>query len=193
MGHAATDNLDPRIRRTRQALQQALEKLLQTKEFDRISVQEIAEAAELNRATFYDHYADRHALLMALVGGRFCGLLTERGVNFNFSCDGALRATVLATYDYLAAQRRLEPHMEQAIVAVVRRILLEGFEKEPPRLGAPTPMVAAAAAGALYAAVKEWQQTPGHGQPEELAATVAMLLMPMLRPVYDAGAGVPGA
>jgi hypothetical protein len=37
--------LDPRIRRTRQLLQQALEKLLETKELDRISVQDIAAAA----------------------------------------------------------------------------------------------------------------------------------------------------
>ena len=62
-----SDAVDPRIRRTRELLDQALENLLKTKEFDRISVQEIADAATVNRATFYDHYTDKFALLECLV------------------------------------------------------------------------------------------------------------------------------
>ena len=64
---------DPRIRRTRQLLQGALQSLLLTRSFEEISVQEIAEAATVNRATFYDHYTDKFALLDALVGS---GLVT---------------------------------------------------------------------------------------------------------------------
>src|SRR5580692_10535191 len=58
---------DPRIRRTRQLLQEALRTLLWSKQFDEISVQDIAEAATVNRATFYDHYADKFALADALI------------------------------------------------------------------------------------------------------------------------------
>ena len=36
-----------------------------TKPFDEISVQDIAEAATVNRATFYDHYTDKYSLLEA--------------------------------------------------------------------------------------------------------------------------------
>jgi AcrR family transcriptional regulator len=43
------------VRRTRVLLQQSLGKLLATKEFDKISVQDIAEEATVNRATFYEH------------------------------------------------------------------------------------------------------------------------------------------
>src|ERR1700685_3333249 len=77
------ENLDPRIRRTRLALQQALGRLLETKEFDAISVQEIAEAAAVNRATFYDHYTDKFALLECMVGTRFGELLAARGGRFD--------------------------------------------------------------------------------------------------------------
>ena len=49
---------DPRIRRTRKLLQGALGALMQSKSFDEISVQDITEAATVNRATFYDHYND---------------------------------------------------------------------------------------------------------------------------------------
>ena len=53
MLHFDCQKLDPRIRRTRGLLQDALKRLLEEKEFDKISIQDIAQAATLNRATFY--------------------------------------------------------------------------------------------------------------------------------------------
>src|SRR5258708_32546693 len=93
---------DPRIRRTRDLLQQALGKLLKKKEFEEISVQDITEAATLNRATFYDHYNDKFALLECMVGTQFHDLLTKRKVQFNGGCPAALNALVLAVCDYLS-------------------------------------------------------------------------------------------
>ena len=77
---------DPRIRRTRQLLQGALRSLLQTRNFEEISVQDITEAATVNRATFYDHYADKYVLLDAMVAGGFHALLQERQVYYDGSC-----------------------------------------------------------------------------------------------------------
>ena len=76
MDAAACEQFDPRVRRTRQLLQQALDKLLQTKDFENISVQDIAEAATVNRATFYDHFADKFALLEYSVAAKL--LLSDR-------------------------------------------------------------------------------------------------------------------
>ena len=53
------ESTDPRIVRSRRMLMEALVKLLNQKEFDHISVQEIADEATLNRATFYLHYLDQ--------------------------------------------------------------------------------------------------------------------------------------
>src|SRR6202167_1883316 len=80
---------DPRIRRTRKLLQGALGSLMQTKSFDEISVQDITEAATVNRATFYDHYTDKFALLEALVAGGFHELLDERNVRYQAGCPSA--------------------------------------------------------------------------------------------------------
>jgi AcrR family transcriptional regulator len=55
--------MDPRTRRTRELLLQAFMQLLSTKSFDSITVQEIADQATVNRATFYAHFDDRFALL----------------------------------------------------------------------------------------------------------------------------------
>ncbi|MDQ8734582.1 TetR-like C-terminal domain-containing protein [Paenibacillus sp. LHD-38] len=49
---------DPRILRTRQLLRDAFIELLQEMEFEKISVNRLAERATINRVTFYLHYRD---------------------------------------------------------------------------------------------------------------------------------------
>ena len=61
-----TQGTDPRILRSRRMLMEALSKLLRKKEFETISVQEIAEEATLNRNTFYLHYPNKTALLLVM-------------------------------------------------------------------------------------------------------------------------------
>ncbi|KAB8293629.1 TetR/AcrR family transcriptional regulator [Bifidobacterium avesanii] len=50
--------LDRRARRTRAMLQEAMLKLLERKPLNKISVTELTELADVNRATFYAHYTD---------------------------------------------------------------------------------------------------------------------------------------
>ena len=55
--------IDPRVRRTRQLLRQALMELIPEKGYNAITVKDITERATLNRATFYLHYRDKDDLL----------------------------------------------------------------------------------------------------------------------------------
>jgi AcrR family transcriptional regulator len=55
--------LDPRVVRSRQQLRAALVSLIEEQGFDALTVQDIADRAELNRATFYLHYRDKQDLL----------------------------------------------------------------------------------------------------------------------------------
>jgi AcrR family transcriptional regulator len=177
--------VDPRIRRTRQLLQESLSKLLETKDFYKLSVLDITEAATLNRATFYDHYGDKFALLECMVGARFHALLAEREVRFDGTCASALKATVLAVSDYLTTvqkpdcARQLEPHMESAIIAVVRRTILDGLRQHRSKRTISPEMLAAAASWAIYGAAKEWFQTPHRCSPETMVDTVITLVSPI--------------
>jgi AcrR family transcriptional regulator len=186
---------DPRIRRTRQLLQQSLAGLLATREFGRLSVQEITDAAGLNRATFYAHYPDKFALLECMVAARFHALLDERGVVFDGTCTATLRGIALGVCDFLAQtlsqrplapvptpQNQMAPHMESAIVAVVRRMLLDGLRNHPPASGDAPELLAATASWAIYGAAKEWVQTPNHPPSEEIAAAIQRLIAPLLNP-----------
>lgn len=173
--------VDPRIRRTRKLLQEALDKLLEKKDFNDLSIQDIADEATVNRATFYDHYPDKFALLACMVGCRFQELLAERKIQFEGSCSAELKAIVQAVADYLTRTRRLEPHMEAAIIGAVREILLAGLKQHVPDIPIAPEIVAATASWAIFGAVKEWVQTPGRCSPEELADTVTKLVSPILR------------
>src|SRR5271167_5266159 len=96
-----TGATDPRVLRSRRMLMEALVRLLKKKEFEDVSVQEIADEATLNRATFYLHYPDKNALLQAMTAERFRALIARRGLSFT-NCDGALQAIALGVCDYLA-------------------------------------------------------------------------------------------
>jgi AcrR family transcriptional regulator len=184
----AEKSVDPRILRTRKLLQQALVNLMKEKGFDAISVQDIAEAATINRATFYDHYPDKFALLECSVGSRFNELLSERGVTFNGTCTSALKAIVLGVCDFIASSEhpcstkagQMEPHMESAIIAVVRRMLLEGLATHPSSAPISPQMIATTASWAIYGAAKEWAQTPNRRPSSDIVDTVVTLVSPVL-------------
>src|ERR1700676_3219661 len=137
MLHQDCERLDPRIRRTRHLLQDALKRLLEEKEFDKITIQDITEIATLNRATFYAHYPDKFALLEQLIRVSFLELLAERHVRFDGTCSSAFQAIILAVCDYLhevqqslsSKQHQFEPFVEATVIDQVRLVLLEGLRQ----------------------------------------------------------------
>src|SRR5258706_7201710 len=151
---------------------------MQHKGFDEISVQDITEAATVNRATFYDHFTDKFSLLEYLVGSDFHELLAEREIQFDGTRASGLRSIVLAVCDYLArvpgpdCQRQSQPHIEAAIIAVVRRILVDGLKLHSPKSAVSAEMMAATASWAIYGAAREWVQTPDRLPSQEIAETV---------------------
>jgi AcrR family transcriptional regulator len=180
---------DPRIRRTRQALQGALRDLMGTKSFDEISVQDITDLADVNRATFYDHYNDKFALLDAMVAGGFHKLLAERNVMYDGTCPSAASAIILATCDYLTQTHAegncnrnsaFEPLMEAGIVAAIRRTILSGIESKSAPEGLTPEIVATTVAWAIYGAVKQWFYTPGHAPGSEAVKPILTLVFPIL-------------
>jgi AcrR family transcriptional regulator len=188
MVHDSGESIDPRIRRTRLLLQQALQQLLKTQAFDAISVQDITQAATLNRATFYDHYADKFELLECMVGCRFHELLTSRNVQFDGTCAPALKGLVLAVCEYLTqvqgsdCSRQIEPRMESAVITIVRRMILEGLKSHPPDKAIAPALRAAVISWAIYGAAREWVQTPDRCPVENVADTVVTLVAPILPP-----------
>jgi AcrR family transcriptional regulator len=165
-------------------LHEALATLLLNKDFDKISIQEIAEASTLNRATFYDHYPDKFALLECMVGTRFGELMARRNVSVA-DCAGALRAIAVGVCDYLAEMRTTgsKSHagsMQTAIVGVIRTMLLEGLRKHDSGDGVSPEVVAATVAWAIYGAASAWAENPKRISAETMAETIERLIAPVL-------------
>ena len=182
---------DPRIRRTRQLLQGALRKLMQNTSFDEISVQDITEMATVNRATFYDHYTDKFALLDAMVASGFHTLLHDRRVSYDGTCPAAASAIILAVCDYLTQahtsttvcrrQSVFEPLAEAAVTAAIRRVLVGGLPNTGSITAPPPLMIATATSWAIYGAVKEWFNTPNRPPAEEIVPVILRLVLPILQ------------
>jgi AcrR family transcriptional regulator len=188
MAHAVqpigtAENTDPRVLRSRQMLMEALLRLLNRKEFDDISIQEIADEATLNRATFYLHYPDKNALLQAMTAARFSDLIARRGLSFS-DCDGALRAIALGVCDYLAettgcpSQLTRMP-LEGSIIPVVEGMFLEGAANHAMAPGTDPKLLAATAAWAIFGAARRWYQTPDRIPAEQMAARIEAMVKPI--------------
>ncbi|MGB6632043.1 MAG: helix-turn-helix domain-containing protein [Terriglobales bacterium] len=180
---SAAEAIDPRILRSRQMLMEALARLLDHKEFADISVQEIADEATLNRATFYLHYADKNALLQAMTATRFRDLIARRGLSFT-NCDGALRAIALGVCDYLAEttgcpSQLTKMPLEGSIIPVVEGMFLEGAAHHPAQPGVDPALLGTTAAWAIFGAARRWLQTPARIPAEEMAAKIEAMVKPI--------------
>jgi AcrR family transcriptional regulator len=188
MLHSDCERLDPRIRRTRRLLQDALRNLLEQKEFDKISVQDITEAATVNRATFYAHYEDKFALLGELIRVTFLDLLAQRNATFDGGCSTAFQVIILAVCDYLSElqkshsfnQHQFEPFVEATVIDQIRIVLLDGFQRHPVERIIPSEMIAATASWAIYGAVKQWVNTADRVSAEEFVSVAVELVRPIV-------------
>ena len=178
------ETTDPRILRSRRMLMEALAKLLIRKGFDDISIQEIADEATLNRATFYLHYPDKNALLQAMTAARFRELISRRGLSFS-DCDGALRAIALGVCDYRAETtgcptQLAKMSLEGSIIPVVENMFREGAANHPVAPGTDPELLATTAAWAIFGAARQWHQTPNRIPAEEMASKIEAMVKPIL-------------
>jgi AcrR family transcriptional regulator len=180
---SATETTDPRILRSRRMLMDSLVKLLTKKDFEDISVQEIADEATLNRATFYLHYSDKNALLQAMTDVRFRELIERRGISFT-DCDAALRAIALGVCDYLAETTSCPGQLAQiplegSIIPVVEGMFEEGLAHHGMAPGIDAALLATTGAWAIFGAARRWFQTPDRIPAEEMAARIEVMVKPI--------------
>jgi AcrR family transcriptional regulator len=177
------DATDPRIVRSRRMMMDALVRLLSKKEFDDISIQEIADEATLNRATFYLHYPDKSALLQAMTDVRFRDLIERRGISFT-DCNGALRAIALGVCDYLVESTKCPSQLAQiplegSIIPVVEGMFKEGLAKHAMAPGIDAALLATTAAWAVFGAARCWFQTTDRIPAEEMATKIENMVKPV--------------
>lgn len=132
-------NVDPRVKRTRKLLQQAFMELLQEKGFSSISIQDIAERATVNRATFYAHFLDKYALMDSIIREQFQQFVATRLAATPDWGVASLAVLIRATFDFLCefhhdckpSDARFDPLLERAIQQELSETLLSQFKQAP--------------------------------------------------------------
>ena len=123
------EKLDPRVKRTRNLILQAFGSLLVEKGFESISVQDVTDKAEINRATFYKHFVDKYALLDYAIGQMFRQEIEKRTLDACHYTPDNLKNLILAVCDFLARMHSdcAQPHQqfESLTEGTIKNILFE--------------------------------------------------------------------
>jgi len=108
------EKLDPRVKRTRNLIQRAFEQLLAEKGFESISVQDVTDKAEINRATFYKHFVDKYALLDFSVQQMFRMELEKRTLDACHYTPQNLKTLILVVVEFLSRLHSecAQPHQQ---------------------------------------------------------------------------------
>lgn len=108
------EKLDPRVKRTRNLILQSLEGLLAKKNFESISVQDVTDKAQINRATFYAHFQDKYALLDYSISQMFMQEIEKRTLNVCSYSPENLRNLILAVCEFLSRLHSdcAQPHQQ---------------------------------------------------------------------------------
>jgi AcrR family transcriptional regulator len=186
------NEVDPRVKRTRKLMVDAFFSLMAEKSFHAISVQDIAERATVNRATFYLHFEDKYALMDWVVRDLFHKALTERlGAAPRFSLDH-LRLLVVTVCEFLGqfqghcapGDRSVEPQVEMKVQEELATFLLGWLQQAPlapgqadgPDGGA-RPTLASLLSWAIFGAGVEWSRGERARPAQEWARDVVSTLV----------------
>lgn len=165
--------IDPRVTRTRKLIRDALVSLLAEKNFESISVQDIAARATVNRATFYAHFTDKFALLDAMLKDDFAGHLSEGDPLSTTQTRGLLLAVGKNTFAFVALHRRcridrdFEPQMQRSLDAALTDFLSPRFR----------PCTAMLIASALVGAAMSWRHQSPNVPFEPIVANIVEILV----------------
>lgn len=157
---------DPRVLRTRQLIREAFRELLQKKDFDSITINDIAQRATINRATFYAHYEDKYALLEEITEQAFRDRIPDQVLNARDFTDEICDGLIMMTYHYIMdfyqicrmdskpiaslVDEKIKRLLQQSIENILRRGNLHLMEDRQ------TKIISAMTASAIYGAAHAW-------------------------------------
>ncbi|MBX3011072.1 MAG: TetR/AcrR family transcriptional regulator [Caldilineaceae bacterium] len=181
------EKVDRRVRRSRRLLADALLALVIEKRFGDISVQDIADRADMNRATFYLHFHSKEELLLSALVEQFDELVNSFG---DISPDRPLWEDAqmeVMVFEHVAENARIykalldDPNLGLVIHAILGYIAEFSERKLAASLPAgtqprvPLPLIAHHIGGSLYGIIHWWLRHDMPYAPTEIAQMTHLL------------------
>jgi AcrR family transcriptional regulator len=159
------EKLDPRVKRTRSLILRSFEDLLAEKNFETVSVQDVTDKAQINRATFYAHFQDKYALLDYSISQMFKQEIEKRTLNACHYTPDNLRNLILAVCEFLGRIHTscAQPHQqfESLVEAQIKKqifdLLAHWLEQSKSKV--PTEIPATVATWAIYGLASLYSHT----------------------------------
>ncbi|MGB3715346.1 MAG: TetR/AcrR family transcriptional regulator [Candidatus Promineifilaceae bacterium] len=178
---------DKRIIRTRQWLSKAFLELLEEKGLQKMTVQDISERANVNRATFYAHYEDKYDLFNTIIDHSFQQKLASKipaMAEFNL---GNLRVLILAVFEYLGqlnaiyAKAGLHPGpvIETRVQYKINELILDWLRKTQPsqmKWSSTPDITASVISWAIFGAGLMWSRDRSRYPAEHVADHTLLLI-----------------
>lgn len=196
------ETLDPRVRRTRQLLTEAMESLLAQKELQEITVGEITDLAMVNRATFYAHFVDKYALFDHLIRESFAALLRQRlGESEDGFCLSDLQTLIATVFEYMdqfsgnchSGDRQARQLVAQQVQSQLQSMIQHGIEEidldeadYDPELGASV------MSWGIFGVALQWSHQKKRLPAETAAEQVMHFIYNGMSPVTDRMAALSG-
>lgn len=177
---------DPRVKRTRDLLRGAFLELLAEKGFREMTVQDIADRATVNRATFYAHYTDKFALMDDCIRSQFRRMLAAKLSAAAPASLDALHDLILTVFDFMAltqhdcsVNKQFDPLLETAVQEEIYTVLLAWLQRPSAATTAlaVSPEVAASLASwAIFGLATQWSRGERKPPAAEMAAQIVTVL-----------------
>jgi AcrR family transcriptional regulator len=184
---------DRRIERTRRQIKDALVSLMLEKDYDRITVQEIIDRADIGRSTFYAHYVDKEDLLLRgvaeIVYGEELDKTIAAGLEHPHPAQLAGTISMLPMFEHVRAndlvhKAMFEKNRQNPILEKGTEFLFENIRLQLTRLlngkpsGVPIPVLAQYLTGGLIALIKWWQEEGSGYSAQEMDELFQRMAMP---------------
>ena len=175
-----------RVARTKAAIEDAFVQLVLERGYERVAVEDIADRADLARATFYAHYPNKQAVQFS-VFNRLTEDLVQRLAGQGGPPTAVHRDAIAAAYQQAAEMPDLyraclaDARTRQAHLSTLSQYAEQNFRDRltargtQPRL--PVPVMARAFVGAHVALLEAWLAGELDGDVEELASMALDLLI----------------
>ncbi|TVX91870.1 TetR/AcrR family transcriptional regulator [Paenibacillus agilis] len=188
-----TEKLDRRQLRTKQLLRQALLSIVETKGFDGITVSELAQAAGINRGTFYLHYSDVPHMVESIHSEMMNGLqaiMEEVDINELFTVPVTKEPyrVVVRVLEYMELHTdyfkvTLGPKGDTSILLQLKKMLQKQMYSKltflfPDAEMSPFPLdyLIAYASSANIGIIQHWFETGCKLRPKEVASLMLRIL-----------------